>query len=322
MNILEVAGLRVTLPTERGEVTAVHDVTLRLERRRILGIVGESGSGKSMTALAIMGLLPPGARARGSVVHDGRNLLGLGEEDWCRIRGNAISMVFQEPMTSLNPLHPIGRQVRESLLLHRGMSGSDANREALRLLERVGIAQARHRLGAYPHQLSGGQRQRVMIAIALSCEPDVLIADEPTTALDVTTQRQVLDLLDDLVGERDMAMILISHNLAMIGERADEVAVMYGGRVVETAPTERLFTALAHPYTRGLFGAMPVVGQEAGTRLTAIPGTVPDLVDLPPGCAFAPRCPRAVARCGESPPPLDTIGPDHRAACYAPVPPP
>ena len=319
MTILEVNALRVTLPTERGAVAAVHDVTFRLERRCILGIVGESGSGKSMTALAIMGLLPQGARADGRVVHDGRNLLGLEEEEWCRLRGNAISMVFQEPMTSLNPLHPIGRQIRESLLLHRGMSGSGADREAVRLLERVGVGEAGRRLAAYPHQLSGGQRQRVMIAIALSCDPDVLIADEPTTALDVTTQRQVLDLLDELVEERDMAMILISHNLAMIGERAHDVAVMYGGRVVETAPTERLFTALAHPYTRGLFEAMPLVGQEPGNRLTSIRGTVPDLADLPPGCAFAPRCPRAVARCRESPPPLDTIGPAHRAACYSPV---
>ena len=269
-----------------------------------------------MTALAIMGLLPQGARADGRVVHEGRDLLELGEEDWCRIRGNAISMVFQEPMTSLNPLHPIGRQIGESLRLHREMSGPDAEREAIRLLERVGIAQARRRLAAYPHQLSGGQRQRVMIAIALSCDPDVLIADEPTTALDVTTQRQVLDLLDELVEERDMAMILISHNLGMIGERAHDVAVMYGGRVVETAPTERLFNALAHPYTRGLFGAMPVVGQESGERLAAIRGTVPDLVDLPPGCSFAPRCPQAMARCRGSPPSLDAIGPAHRVACY------
>ena len=317
MTVLEVSRLQVTLPTERGAVVAVRDVSLALSRRRILGIVGESGSGKSMTALAIMGLLPPGARAAGRVLYGGRDLIGLSEDEMCGLRGNAISMVFQEPMTSLNPLHPIGRQIGESLRLHRGMGGAAAEREAVRLLDRVGVPQAARRMAAFPHQLSGGQRQRVMIAIALSCQPDVLIADEPTTALDVTTQQQVLDLLDELVAESDMAMILISHNLAMIGERAHEVAVMYGGRVVEVAPVERLFRTLAHPYTRGLFAAMPILGHEPGERLAAIPGTVPDLADLPPGCAFAPRCPEAMDGCSAALPPLEPIAPDHHAACFA-----
>jgi peptide/nickel transport system ATP-binding protein len=220
-------------------------------------------------------------------------------------------------MTSLNPLHRIGRQIVETLRLHRSLSAHDAERQAVRLLERVGLPEPRRRMSAFPHQLSGGQRQRVMIAVALACGPEVLIADEPTTALDVTTQRQVLDLLATLVDEFRMALVLISHNLAMIGERADEVAVMYGGRIVEHATTGSLFARLAHPYTQGLFRAMPVLGHRAGERLVSIPGTVPDLADLPAGCAFADRCPLVRTACRARPPELLAVAPEHRAACFA-----
>jgi peptide/nickel transport system ATP-binding protein len=316
MSLLAVENLRVAIKTAEGPVEAVRDVSFALEPRTVLGIVGESGSGKSMTALAIIRLLPPGAAAAGRVTYKGRDLLARSEAEMCRIRGNAISMVFQEPMTSLNPLHTAGAQIVESLRLHRGLVRREAEAEALRLLERVGIPEARRRMMAYPHQLSGGQRQRVMIAMALSCGPDILIADEPTTALDVTTQRQVLDLLDELVAESGMAMILISHNLAMIGERADHVAVMYCGRIVETAPTGALFGTLAHPYTRGLFAALPRLGARAGTRLPAIPGTVPDLAQLGAGCAFADRCALVSARCRADAPELETAMPGHRVACF------
>ena len=316
MSLLEVENLRVAIKTAAGPVEAVRDVSFALEPRSVLGIVGESGSGKSMTALAIIRLLPLGAGAAGRVIFKGGDLLARSEAEMCRIRGNAISMVFQEPMTSLNPLHAVGRQIVESLRLHRGLVRREAEAEALRLLERVGISQARRRMTAYPHQLSGGQRQRVMIAIALSCGPDILIADEPTTALDVTTQRQVLDLLGALVEESGMAMILISHNLAMIGERADHVAVMYCGRIVEMAPTAQLFGALAHPYTRGLFAALPRLGMRTGHRLPAIPGTVPDLAEIGDGCAFADRCARVAARCRADAPELEAAAPLHRVACF------
>jgi peptide/nickel transport system ATP-binding protein len=316
MTLLAVENLGVSIKTAAGTVEAVRDVSFILEPRTKLGIVGESGSGKSMTALSIIRLLPLGAAATGRVVYKDRNLLALPDKEMCRIRGNAISVVFQEPMTSLNPLHTVSRQIVESLALHRGLVRREAEAEALRLLERVGIPQARRRLSAYPHQLSGGQRQRVMIAIALSCGPDILIADEPTTALDVTTQRQVLDLLDELVEESGMAMILISHNLAMIGERADHVAVMYGGRIVETAPTAQLFRSLAHPYTRGLFAALPRLGGRTGHRLPAIPGTVPDLAGLGEGCAFADRCPKVSAQCRAETPRLDAAAAGHLVACY------
>jgi peptide/nickel transport system ATP-binding protein len=295
--LLEVTDLRVTLQTARGPADALREVSFTLERGERLGLIGESGCGKSITALALMGLLPGGARAAGSIRFDGTELTKLAEDDWCRLRGDRLGMVFQEPMTALNPLHTVGAQIGESLRLHKGLTGAAARAQALRLLERVHLPQARERLDAYPHQLSGGQRQRVVIAIALACGPDLLIADEPTTALDVTIQREVLDLIDELVREDRMALLLISHNLGVMADRVDRVFVMYGGTVVESGPTEEVFARRAHPYTQGLFAARPTLGLARGTRLATIAGRVPELADLPAGCPFAERCAKVIDDC-------------------------
>ncbi len=315
MTLLTVEGLEVALNTSLGRARAVRGIDFALARGDTLGIVGESGCGKSMTALALMGLLPEGAETAGRVLLDGENLLDLGDAAMCEIRGNRIGMVFQEPMTSLNPVHTIGRQVVEPLRLHRGLNRADAEAEAVRLLDRVGIPNPAQRLDSFPHQLSGGQRQRVMIAMALSCEPDLLIADEPTTALDVTIQNQILDLIAELVDELGMALILISHDLGVIAETVDQVMVMYGGAVVETGPTDTLFERLAHPYSQGLFAAMPRLGRLSGERLATIPGTVPDLAHLPAGCTFADRCHLAIDACRTAPPPLTAVDAGHSAAC-------
>ena len=255
--LLEVDNLRVTLNTARGPADALRGVSFSMQRGDTLGLIGESGSGKSITALALMGLLPDGAKVGGSIRFDGRELVGLDDDALCKLRGDRIAMVFQEPMTALNPLHPIGRQIAESLRLHRGMSAAAARAEALRLLERVQLPEAARRLEAYPHQLSGGQRQRVVIAIALACGPDLLIADEPTTALDVTIQREVLDLIAELVKADGMGLLLISHDLGVMAERVRRMLVMYGGTVVESGPTGEVFARLTHPYTRGLMAARP-----------------------------------------------------------------
>ncbi len=321
MSLLKVENLDVTLKTASGPARAVRNLGFSLDRGETLGIVGESGCGKSMTALALLGLLPENGVATGRIDLDGRNLLELDDAAMCTVRGNRISMIFQEPMTSLNPLHTIGRQVTEPMILHQGMTLNDARAEAVRLLERVGIAGAERRLDAYPHQMSGGQRQRVMIAMALSCRPDVLIADEPTTALDVTIQGQILDLIADLVEETGMALILISHDLGVIAETVDRVMVMYGGAGVESGPTSAVFQYLAHPYTQGLFAAVPRLGMghSAGreARLATIPGMVPDLVDLPAGCTFADRCPIADQACAGSIPSNGEVedDPGHLVAC-------
>jgi len=324
MALLEVENLNVTLATNAGRARAVRDLSFTLDRGQSLGIVGESGCGKSMTALALMRLLPENGVLDGRIDLDGDSLAALSEDHMCAVRGNRIAMIFQEPMTSLNPLHSIGRQVTEPMLLHQGMTMRDARAEAVRLLERVGIAGAAGRLDAYPHQMSGGQRQRVMIAMALSCKPDILIADEPTTALDVTIQGQILDLIADLVAETGMALILISHDLGVIAETVDRVLVMYGGAGVETGPTAAVFHHLAHPYTQGLFAAVPKLGQgrvsDRGggrARLATIPGTVPDLIHLPQGCTFADRCPIASDGCAATPPAPQVIAdePGHRVAC-------
>ncbi len=307
--LLEVEALRVRLRTARGPADAVRGVSLTLDRGETLGLVGESGCGKSLTAMALMGLLPDGAQAGGSVRFQGRELLGLDDAALCALRGNRIGMVFQEPMTALNPLHTIGRQVAEPLRLHRRMGAAQARREAVALLDRVGIPDPARRVDAYPHQLSGGQRQRVTIAMALACEPDLLIADEPTTALDVTVQGQILDLIADLVEERGMALILISHDLGMIAETVDRMMVMYGGRAVESGPTAEVFARMAHPYTRGLFAARPRLGAGRGVRLETIPGTVPELADLPAGCPFANRCGLVVEACHAAFPPPVRLGP-------------
>lgn len=315
MSLLTIEDLHVALPGADGELPALRGIALTLDRGRTLGLIGESGCGKSMTALAILGLLPDGARARGSIRLDGEELLGRDEAALCRIRGRRIGMVFQEPMTALNPVHPIGRQIAEPLRLHLGLDARAARAEALRLLERVQLPQAAQRLDAYPHQLSGGQRQRVVIAMALACGPDLLVADEPTTALDATIQREVLDLILGLVADAGMALLLISHDLGVMADRVDALQVMYAGTVVERGPTAALLAQPAHPYTRGLLAARPRLGLPRGTRLATIPGRVPDLRALPPGCAFAPRCAWAQAPCGVATPPLRAVGTGREAAC-------
>jgi peptide/nickel transport system ATP-binding protein len=315
VSLLEVEDLHVTLRSARGPLPALRGVNLRVERGQTVGLIGESGCGKSLTALALMGLLPEGAQVSGSIRLKGRELLSLAESDWCALRGGELGMVFQEPMTALNPLHSVGRQIGESLRLHRGMDRTQARAEALRLLERVQLPQAAQRLDAYPHQLSGGQRQRVVIAIALACGPDLLIADEPTTALDVTTQREVLDLIDELVAADGMGLLLISHDLGVMADRVRRMLVMYAGQVVEDGPTEEVFRRMAHPYTRGLFAARPRLGLARGTRLATIPGRVPDLLSLPGGCAFAPRCPQALQACRETAPVPLQVAADHQARC-------
>ena len=296
MALLEVSNLQLTLATPRGPVTAVRDMDFALERGATLGLIGESGSGKSLTAMALMGLLPERAQLSGSIRFEGRELTTMPESERAALRGNRIAMVFQEPMTALNPLHSIGRQVAEPLRRHRGLAASEARRQAVALLDRVGIADAARRFDAYPHAFSGGQRQRITIAMALACEPDLLIADEPTTALDVTIQQQILDLISDLVDERQMALILISHDLGVVSQNADQLLVMYGGSVVESGPTEAIFRHMGHPYTRGLLAARP---QMAGSRhrLPTIAGSVPELAEMPAGCPFAGRCPHTIERC-------------------------
>ena len=313
--LLVVGDLRVTLATPRGPADALRGISFAIERGQTLGLIGESGCGKSITALALMGLLPDSATVSGSLRFDGRELVGLPEHDWCRLRGNRLAMVFQEPMTALNPLHTIGQQIGESLRLHKRLDAGAARAEALRLLERVQLPQAAQRLDAYPHQLSGGQRQRVVIAIALACGPDLLIADEPTTALDVTIQREVLDLIGQLVAVDGMALLLISHDLGVMAESVQQLMVMYGGTVVESGPTRSVFGRLAHPYSQGLFAARPRLGMPRGHRLATIPGRVPDLIDLPTGCGFADRCRLAVDACRAAPPPAVEVTPDHTARC-------
>ena len=324
MPLLEVSTLRVRLQTHRGPADAVRGVSFALERGETLGLIGESGCGKSLTAMALMGLLPESAEVSGNIRFDGQELVGTSEAQMCRLRGHRIGMVFQEPMTALNPVHTIGRQVAEPLRLHLGLDKTTARQRAIALLDRVGIPQAAQRFDAYPHQFSGGQRQRITIAMALACGPDLLIADEPTTALDVTVQQQILDLISDLVAERSMALILISHDLGVISQNADRMLVMYGGSVVESGPTEAVFATMAHPYTRGLFAARPqLVPRRPGerTRLATIPGTVPELAHLPAGCPFAGRCGFTMDACHTTPPPpvplgaLGALGAGHMARC-------
>ena len=313
--LIEVRDLGVRLNTSRGPAQAVRGVSFSLKRGETLGLVGESGCGKSVTALALMGLLPESAVISGSIRLDGSELVGLSDANYCKLRGNRISMIFQEPMTALNPMHTIGRQVAEPLRRHTNCSADEARKEAIALLDRVGLPDAAKRVDAYPHQFSGGQRQRVTIAMALACQPDVLIADEPTTALDVTIQGQILDLIADLVAERGMSMILISHDLGVIAENVQRMMVMYGGTVVESGATNAVFTRMGHPYTQGLFRARPRLGARKGTRLQTIAGTVPELADLPSGCTFADRCAIVEDRCRVAlPVPVD-VGAGHGVRC-------
>ncbi len=292
----------------------VAGVDYEIRSGRTLGIVGESGCGKSVTSLALMGLVPAPGRVEGSVTFRGRELLGQSDAAWRKLRGDGIAMVFQEPMTALNPVMQVGRQIAEVLVIHRGESWRSAQSASVDLLDAVGINSPRDRARAYPHQLSGGMRQRAMIAMALACEPALLIADEPTTALDVTIQAQILDLMLDLQDRTGMAMQFISHNLAVVSEIAHEICVMYAGRVVERAPADALFDAPLHPYTQGLIATVPNPDHRVA-RLPVIPGGVPDLV-AGRGCRFADRCPRADAGCREAEPELAPYAPGHFAACF------
>jgi peptide/nickel transport system ATP-binding protein len=313
--LLEVSDLGIRLKTSRGSAQAVREVSFSLKRGETLGLVGESGCGKSITALALMGLLPESAVISGSIALEGRELAGLSDSDYCKLRGNRISMIFQEPMTALNPMHAIGDQIAEPLRRHKAYSAAQARKEAIALLDRVGLPDAARRVDAYPHQFSGGQRQRITIAMALACQPDILIADEPTTALDVTIQGQILDLIADLVAERGMAMILISHDLGVIAENVQRMMVMYGGTVVESGATDKVFSRMGHPYTQGLFRARPRLGAKKGTRLQTIAGTVPELADLPAGCPFADRCPLVENRCRAALPAMVDVGAGHDVRC-------
>jgi peptide/nickel transport system ATP-binding protein len=292
----------------------VRHLSFTVPRGGTLGLVGESGCGKSMTALALMRLLPSHAVVSGHVRLEGVDLLGLSEHEMCAVRGNRLGMVFQEPMTALNPAHTVGHQVAETLIVHGRMGRSAARAEAARLLDLVGIPNARDRLDDHPHEFSGGQRQRVVIAIALACRPALLIADEPTTALDVTVQAQVLDLLDSLVADLGMALVLISHDLGVIGRLCDDVVVMYAGTSVEQSTAEAIFRERRHPYTRGLFGALPEAQGSAGARLFTIPGVVPSPFALPQGCKFADRCDFVIDACKPVEPPLIDAG-RSRARC-------
>ena len=330
--LLEVDQLRVTLQTPHGPADAVRGVSFSMARGDTLGLVGESGCGKSLTAMALMGLLPDTASVSGAIRFDGKEMTQLDDSQLRRLRGNRIAMVFQEPMTALNPLHTVGHQVAEPLRLHLGLSRLQARAQALQLLDRVGIPDAARRLDAYPHQFSGGQRQRITIAMALACGPDLLIADEPTTALDVTVAGEVLKLIRELVRERGMALILISHDLGVIAQNVDRMMVMYGGTVVESGPTREVFLQRAHPYTRGLFASRPGFGAVASgdsgngrrQRLYSIPGSVPELHLMPVGCPFADRCDVAKALCTTQPPPTVMLAPGHLGRCIqladAPVP--
>ncbi len=316
-SLLEVQGLRTHFRTEDGEFAAVDGVSFSVAAGRTLAIVGESGCGKSVTALSVMGLVPspPGRVAGGSIRFEGRELLDLPKRDMQDLRGNGLAMVFQEPMSSLNPVFTIGDQIIEGLMRHRPLSRAQARERALEMLAKVRMPAPEQRLMEHPHKLSGGMRQRAMIAMALSCEPRLLIADEPTTALDVTIQAQILDLMRQLQQETGTAIVLITHDLGVVAEVADEVVVMYCGRVVEQGPAQILFEAPQHPYTVGLLGSIPRIDSEQ-QRLTAIDGQVPNPLHPPAGCSFADRCPFADAFCHTQAPPLTQLGDGQAAACW------
>ncbi|MFL5972973.1 MAG: ABC transporter ATP-binding protein [Gaiellaceae bacterium] len=316
--LLEVRDLSVRFDTDDGAVHAVDRMSLTLDPRQVLGIVGESGCGKSVTALSILGLLPKTATVTGSVNFDGTELLGASKSQLRKVRGRQISFVFQEPMTSLNPVFRIGRQVDEVIHEHMSVSKRAARARALELLDLVHIPDPARRLDEYPHQLSGGMRQRVMIAMALACDPKILIADEPTTALDVTIQAGILDLLREVRERLGTAIVLITHNLGVVADLADRVVVMYAGRKAEEAPVHELFAHPQHPYTIGLLGAVPRAGAARNGRLQEIPGRVPSLAELPGHCAFADRCPRADEQSWSEVPELREVRRDHAVACFHP----
>ena len=318
--VLEIRGLKTHFYTRRGVVKAVDGVNLTLERQRTLGVVGESGCGKSVMALSILRLIPmpPGRIVAGEILFNGRDLVKVSQEEIKHIRGNDISMIFQEPMTSLNPVFTVGFQIEEVLRKHRGMSKKKARQGAMEMLGLVGIPEPAGRANDYPHQMSGGMRQRVMIAMALSCQPQIMIADEPSTALDVTIQAQILDLIHRLQKKIGMSVLLITHDLGVIAETCQEVVVMYAGKVVEWAEVTELFAHPCHPYTIGLFESLPNVGGKEG-QLKPIPGVVPSLLDLPPGCSFQERCFKAEADCRGMSPPWREIRPGHWVMCCHPL---
>jgi peptide/nickel transport system ATP-binding protein len=316
VSLLQVADLSVTFPTDGQPVRAVRGVSLHVDPGEVVAIVGESGSGKSATAMAVIGLLPEYAEVSGSVRMRGTELLGMSDNDMSRIRGASIGTVFQDPMSALTPVYTVGDQIAEAVTVHRPQLGRGAARSrAVELLDLVGIAQPDRRARAFPHELSGGERQRVVIAIAIANDPDLLICDEPTTALDVTVQAQILWLLRDLQQRLGLAVIFVTHDLGVAAEIADDAAVMYGGRIVEQAPVRALFRAPAHPYTEGLMQATVRRGQK-GRALVPIPGAPPNLVALPPGCAFAMRCPHVRPVCEETLPPLHAVSADHVSRCH------
>jgi peptide/nickel transport system ATP-binding protein len=318
--LLEVRDLRTYFDTDRGLFKAVDGVSFKVERGKTVGLVGESGCGKSVTSLSVMGLVADTGRVEGEgIIFEGRDLLRLSREERRLLRGQKLSMIFQEPMTSLNPVHTIGQQIVEGLRAHLQLSPQAARKRAIEMLELVRIPSAASRFDDYPHHMSGGMRQRVMIAMALACDPTLLIADEPTTALDVTIQAQILDLLRDLQKRLGMAILIITHDLGVIAEIADEVVVMYAGKIVESGPVRALFADPQHPYTIGLLGSIPRIDVDR-KRLATIEGTVPSPNNQPAGCRFAPRCPFADKRCRLDPPPLRNIAPGHQVACWkAPV---
>jgi oligopeptide/dipeptide ABC transporter ATP-binding protein len=321
--LIEVKGLKTCFYTDAGVVQAVNGVNFTIQRERTLGVVGESGCGKSVTALSIMGLIrPPGKVVSGEILfHWEGEVVDLARLDpkgpeMRSIRGNEIAMIFQEPMTSLNPVFTIGNQIMESILLHQGLGRREARNKAVELLRAVGIPSAEQRIREYPHQLSGGMRQRAMIAMALSCNPSLLIADEPTTALDVTIQAQVLKLMNDLRRGFKTAILFITHNLGVIAHMADDVAVMYLGRIVESAPVRDIFHNPSHPYTQGLMNSIPSLAAKKEKRLVPIKGMVPGILEAGPGCVFEPRCPRTRGICKREIPPLTEVSPGHYAACW------
>jgi oligopeptide/dipeptide ABC transporter ATP-binding protein len=319
-NLLEVRGLKTYFFTEAGVVRAVDGVDLVVKRGEVLGLVGESGCGKSVTSLSVMGLVAqPGIVVDGKITFDDEDLLKLSESAMQDIRGNRISMIFQQPQSSLNPVFRVGDQIAEALLIHQDMGKSEAERRAVELLATVGIPEPESRAQAYPHELSGGMAQRVMIAMALACVPQLLIADEPTTALDVTIQAQILDLMRNLQSQMDASIILITHDLGVVAEMCDRVSVMYAGRIVEEASVTELFRNPKHPYTDALIGSTPVLGQTEKELIT-IPGSVPNLIDLPPGCKFAPRCRARVENeleiCAQEEPQLKSVAPNHTVRCW------
>ncbi len=314
--LLEVSHLSTSFFSDQGEIRAVEDVSFSIRQGQTVALVGESGCGKSVTALSIMQLVDfPGKVVGGQVVFKGSDLLTLPDKDIRRIRGNHIGMVFQEPMTSLNPVFTIGDQIGEALAIHTTLTKRDIRREVIRLLEKVHIPSPDKRVDQYPHEMSGGMKQRVMIAMALACQPDLLIADEPTTALDVTIQAQILELLKDLQREMEMAILLITHNLGVVAQFAQDVIVMYASRIVERASVPQLFAAPAHPYTRALLRSLPKPGARA-TRLESIPGTVPSPLMYCRGCHFSTRCPEALDHCADEEPPLIEIEPGHDVVCW------